>query len=111
MFRTSFAALALVAALVQSEKLAERVDWHLVSFGDPEQYHVALGNAPRSVESVVNHRLVGGEHLIVGVSGGVRAEPAKYVGKAIQSDRYGALSAQRANSAAGELPVEAWWWD
>jgi hypothetical protein len=104
--------LALVAALVQSEKLAERVDWHMVCFDDPAQYRVALGAAPRSVESVVSHRLVGGKHLIVGVSGGVLAQPWKFVGsESIKNDRYGALSAQRANSAKDDLPVDVWWWD
>jgi hypothetical protein len=26
-------------------------------------------------------------------------------------DNYGALDAQRKNSTAGDLPLEAWWWD
>ena len=104
--------LALVAALVESEKLAERVNWHMTCFGDPEQYQVALGRAPQSVESIINHRLVNGKHLIVGVSGGVLARPWQFVAEgAIQSDRYGALKAERSNSAAGELPRDAWWWD
>jgi hypothetical protein len=104
--------LALVAALVQSEKLAERVGWHLTCFGDADEYRPALGTPPASVESVINHRLVNGKHLIVGVSGGVLAEPAKYVtAAAMQIDTYGKLQAQRNNSAAGDLPLEAWWWD
>jgi hypothetical protein len=104
--------LALVAALVKSEGLAERVGWHMTCFGDPDQYRVQMWAAPQSVESVINHRLVGGKHLIVGVSGGVLAEPAKFVtASAIKVDGYGALGAQRANAAAGELPLDAWWWD
>ncbi|MEX0677291.1 MAG: DUF1598 domain-containing protein [Pirellulales bacterium] len=104
--------LALVAALVESEKLAERVNWHMTCFGDPARYEVALGRVPQSVESVINHRLVNGKHLIVGVSGGVLAQPWKFVADgAIQSDGYGALKAQRNNSAADELPLDAWWWD
>ncbi|MEX0978851.1 MAG: DUF1598 domain-containing protein, partial [Pirellulales bacterium] len=104
--------LALVAALVEREKLAERVNWHMTCFGDPAQYEVALGKAPQSVDSVINHRLVGGKQLIVGVSGGVRAEPWHFVSsEAIKSDGYGALEAQRNNSTAQELPLDAWWWD
>ena len=30
---------------------------------------------PREVESVVNHRLIGGKHIVVGVSGGVSVDP------------------------------------
>ena len=105
--------LALVAALVKSEELSRRVNWHMICFGDPRQYQVALGQAPVSVESVINHRLVSGKHLIVGVSGGVRAEPWKFVSNgAIKSDNYGALRAQRNNDSADEqLPLDAWWWD
>jgi hypothetical protein len=104
--------LALVAALVQSEGLAERAAWHMTCFGDPQQYRVALGTAPQSVQSVINHRLVNGKHLIVGVSGGVLAEPSRFVtASAIQTDDYGALGAQRTNAAAAELPLDAWWWD
>jgi hypothetical protein len=104
--------LALVSALISAEGLADRVDWHLTCFGDPRQYEVRLGPAPAAVDSVINHRLIGGRHLLVGVSGGVRAEPFAFVrGEAIATDDYGALSAQRANAAAGQLPLEAWWWD
>jgi Protein of unknown function (DUF1598) len=104
--------LALVAALVESQKLDEQVGWHMTCFGDPRQYKVALGRAPQSVESVINCRLVNGKHLIVGVSGGVLVQPYKFVAsRAIKTDHYGALEAQRNNSAADELPLDAWWWD
>ena len=104
--------LALVAALVRQQGLADRVDWHLTCFGDPQEYQVALGQTPASVESVINHRRVGGKHLMVGVSGGVRAEPWKYVQPAaIQDDRQGRLATERLSWASGELPLEAWWWD
>ena len=104
--------LALVAALVQQQGLADRVDWHLTCFGDPQEFQVALGPTPTSVESVINHRRVGGKHLVVGVSGGVRAEPWKYVqSAAIQDDPQGRLSTARMSWASGELPLDAWWWD
>lgn len=104
--------LALVAALVRQQGLADRVDWHLTCFGDPQEYRVALGPPPESVESVINHRRVGGKHLVVGVSGGVRAEPWRYVQPAsIQVDSQGRLATERLSWASGELPLDAWWWD
>jgi hypothetical protein len=46
------------------------------------------------------------------VSGGVHVSPWSLTeARAIQVDRYGALDAQRKNSTAGDLPLEAWWWD
>ncbi len=109
--------LALVSALIHSEKLADRVGWHMTCFGNAnnynsEQYRAAIGPAPRSVETVINHRVVDGRHIIAGVSGGVHVSPWSLTKhQAIKVDDYGALDAQRKNSTAGELPLEAWWWD
>ncbi|MGD9724234.1 MAG: DUF1598 domain-containing protein [Pirellulales bacterium] len=104
--------LALVSALVNSERLAERVGWHTTCFLDPTQYQVALGTAPQSVDTVINHRLLNGRNLIVGVSGGVLARPSDFVGEGrVVKDSYGAPQARRTHAQAGELPIEAWWWD
>jgi hypothetical protein len=105
--------LAIVAALVRQFGLDDQVGWHLTCFGDPDQYVVPLGPAPQSVETVINHRRVGGKHLVVGVSGGVRAEPWKYVQKAsVETDKRGALAAQRASWAGPpDLLLNDWWWD
>jgi hypothetical protein len=104
--------LALVSALIGSERLADKVGWHLTCFLDPDQYRVALGPVPQSVDTVINHRVVAGKHVIVGVSGGVRVEPWRLVsGEAIKTDGYGALPARRVAARAGELPIAAWWWD
>ena len=105
--------LALVSALVNSEHLADRVDWHMTCFGDADQYQPALGASPESVDTVINHRVVNGKHVVVGVSGGVRVQPWSLVShETIKADTYGGLKAQRAQSkAAANLPLEAWWWD
>jgi hypothetical protein len=104
--------LALVSALVKSQGLAERVNWHMTCFLDPSQYQVALGAAPQSVESVINHKMLNQKTILVGVSGGVHAEPASYVKpESISTDTYGKLKAERSGNAAEELPLAAWWWD
>jgi len=105
--------LALVAALIHQEGLAERVGWHLTCFGDPQQYAVELHPAPRQVETVINHRKIGGRHLVVGVSGGVRAEPWRQVSaEKLRTDKQGTLATQRASlGAPANLSLERWWWD
>jgi hypothetical protein len=104
--------LALVASLIQSQRLAERVNWHMLCFGDPVQYGVALGAAPQSVETVINHRVINGRHIVAGVSGGVSVSPWQFTSaESIKTDEYGALKANRAHAKADALPVEAWWWD
>jgi truncated hemoglobin YjbI len=105
--------LALVAALIQQEQLADRVGWHLTCFGSPDDYAVDVGPAPRQVETVINHRKVGGRYLVVGVSGGVHAEPWKFVStEKLRTDKKGTLAARRASYEAPKgLALDRWWWD
>jgi hypothetical protein len=106
--------LALVASLIQSQRLNEQVGWHALCFSDPEQYGVALGQAPQSVETVINHRVINGRHIVAGVSGGVSVSPGQYTkAQSIKTDTYGALKANRAGAATPvkKLSLEAWWWD
>ena len=103
--------LALVAGLLQAEDLTGQVGWHLTHWGDPDQYEVARGTAPRRVDTIINHRLVG-NRVIAGVSGGVTVDTARFVrADAIQVDDYGALEAEHATSSPGKKPRDAWWWD
>jgi hypothetical protein len=109
--------LALVSALIRQEKMPEKVDWHLTCFGDGGSYPVALGAVPRSVDSVVNYRVIqdpafGLVHTVVGVSGGVRCDPAPLAAPAAvtpQTDR--ALGKEQSAAVPRALPGDAWWWD
>lgn len=105
--------LALVAALIKSEGLADRVDWHLTCFNDPEQFSVAAGQVPKSVETVINHRVIGGKHILAAVSGGVSVDAKQLVKRdQIDTDHQGSLGSQRAHSAPlAEHPRNVWWWD
>ena len=105
--------LALVAALVENEGLADRVGWHALCFGDANAFPVKLGPVPKEVDTVMNHRVVRDKIVIVGVSGGVRVDPWPIVAKAsIAVDTYGKLKAEHATGAAkGDLKPDRWWWD
>lgn len=104
--------LALVSALITAQGLGDRVDWHFTCFGNADEYAPALGPAPHQVQTVINHRVIGGKHIIVGVSGGVSVSPWKFVkSSAIKTDTYGKLDAEQRAAAAGEMPLDAWWWD
>ncbi|MCR4415076.1 MAG: DUF1598 domain-containing protein [Thermoguttaceae bacterium] len=110
--------LALVAALVREEGLAEKVGWHLTCFGDAQAFPVELANAPKQVETVVNHRLIhdrraGRVHVIAGVSGGVEVQPAALVApQAIHLESDNRLAGRHAYVAPKpEMRPDAWWWD
>ncbi len=104
--------LAIIASLLMSEDVPQQFDWPMLHFGDPRRYHPAFGSAPTEVETVVNHRLVGQKHIVVGISGGVSADSTKYVRKsAMVIDDYGALGAGRTASEPRHLNEDVWWWD
>ena len=85
----------------------------MTCFGDRGATRSSYSPAPRSVESVINHRVINQKHVVAGVSGGVHVDPWTYVsGAAVQVDKYGALDAeQKAGAAPKQLPPGAWWWD
>ena len=104
--------LALVAALVKSHDLPGQADWHLTHFGPGGDYAVELGVAPARVDSVINHRVIHGKHVVAGVSGGVRVDPLRLASRdAVQTAESGEMAEYRQNSAPTELPRHAWWWD
>ena len=106
--------LALVAALLRAEDLPGQTDWHLTYFGDSEICPVELGSAPKETDTIVNHRVFGGKHIVAGVSGGVSVDARSLVQtNSIKTDTYGLLKANRTGSAPKQkqLPANAWWWD
>lgn len=108
----NIAELALVGALIRHQALAEKAAWHMTCFGDPESYRVPLSAAPRTVETVVNHRVFHQKTVVAGVSGGVAIDPAPLVSAyAVAEERGGTLAAQRTSAAPAPLQDDAWWWD
>lgn len=104
--------LALVSAVIQSHDLPGQCNWHMAHFGPDGDYQPALGVAPAEVESVMNHKVVNGKHVIAAVSGGVVVDARQLAAKqAVKTDTYGDLKAERNGSAPQNLPRSAWWWD
>jgi len=104
--------LSLVAAVIHSHDLPGQVGWHMTHFGPDGEYAPELGAAPTEVESVMNHRVIGGRHVVAAVSGGVRVDARELAGpEAVKTDTYGQMAGERRASTAKELPRRAWWWD
>ncbi|WP_254513448.1 DUF1598 domain-containing protein [Anatilimnocola floriformis] len=104
--------LALVAAVVRSHELPEKVNWHLTHFGPDGTYEPQLDVAPTKVDSVINHRVIDGKHLVAGVSGGVTVDARSLAtSAAVKTDEYGVLKAERRTSQPKDLPRNGWWWD
>jgi len=104
--------LALVAELLRSENLADRVGWYPTSFYNDRELPTAVENVPQTVETVINHRIVQRTNIIAAVSGGVHVDPRKVVKKdSIQTDARGRLNSERERSTPTAVPHRSWWWD
>ncbi len=103
--------LALVGALIKTHDLPNQIGWHLTCFGDPNAYPVALRPAPKTVETVINHRVVNQIHVIAGVSGGVHVDPwAKVSTDELKVDRT-ELPREHTYGTPPLTSSTAWWWD
>ncbi len=109
----NIADLAVLAALIRNERLAEQVGWKAWYFLDPAGYPVAYGPAPTEVESVVNSREFNRRYILAGVSGGVWINPAELVKPGAVPHDYTGKTEQQHTAACppANLPLESWWWD
>jgi len=96
--------LALVAALIEREDLDGKTNWNRGAFAVNGAYKAASYNVPKSVDTVVNHRVYKGQDVVVQVAGGVRADVASIV-----SDE--SLQKESTSATKPALPEGRWWWD
>ena len=103
--------LALVAALVNRQGLAEQAGWDMGVFANHGEFRPAVHPVPRTVDSVVNHRVYNGHDVVVQVAGGVRADLGSLL-----ADRKTIRATPRLNGIApaarpASLAIDRWWWD
>ena len=105
--------LALALALIEREGLAEKVRWSPTLLLDENRLRLPKIPSPKTVETVINHRVIGGRHVIAGVSGGVWVDGGKSLAVAeATGDSAGKLASVKTAPAAkprGQGIV--WWWD
>ena len=100
--------LAMVAALINKERLAENVNWDLGSFAMNAEYHPSMYEAPLTVDSVVNHKVFNGKNIVVQVAGGVRVDANSLLAKMKSAPR---LEGVAKTAKAPNLQAGRWWWD
>ncbi len=99
--------LGMVAALLQTEHLAQRVNWNFGSFAENGAYKAKTVAPAKSVESVINHRVYRGSDIVVQVAGGVRAD----ILTAARQPELHRESGELKSVQPGKLPTDRWWWD
>jgi hypothetical protein len=101
--------LAVVGGLLRGHTIPQAIGWEMNAFLDPLEYIVLLRPAPRTVETVMNHRVYRGRNIHAVVSGGVHANPWKVVAAdKIKSDADQSVARQRSSA---RRVSSRWWWD
>jgi hypothetical protein len=105
--------LALVLGLVEREGLAEKVGWSPSLLLDAERLRLPKMPAPKIVETAINHRVIGGRHIIAGISGGVWVDGGKNltVAEAGDSSAANLAGVKKAPLTKPQDQRLAWWWD
>lgn len=102
--------LGMVAALLQTEHIAQRVNWNFGSFADNGTYKTKTVAPAKTVESVINHRVYRGTDIVVQVAGGVRGDVLS-IAKDAELHREAAELKDVPKAKPGKLPEGKWWWD
>lgn len=106
--------VALALAVIEREGLTEKVGWSPNLLLDEQRLRLPKSPAPKAVETVINHRVIGGRQIIAGVSGGVWVDGGKSVqvsavaGQAVE--KLAAAKKEPMKAAADEAAI-VWWWD
>ena len=106
--------VALALAVIEREGLAEKVGWSPNLLLDEQRLRLPKSPAPKAVETVINHRVIGGRQIIAGVSGGVWVDGGKSLqvasvaGQAVE--KLTAAKKEPVKAAADEAAI-VWWWD
>ena len=103
--------LALAAALLRHEQVADRIGWDFGVFAPNGAYQLASYQPPQTVDSVVSYRVYRGRDIVVQVAGGVRADLMAVVRNNEMLKPAVRLKSVADRSRPDRLPEGQWWWD
>jgi hypothetical protein len=105
--------LAMASSVIRSNRLTDKVGWQPSLLISQHPAIIQRVVAPQHVETVINHRVLGGRQIVAGVSGGVMAQPALQLSRIRPASDAAALRATQVESQPEEArgANERWWWD
>jgi hypothetical protein len=105
--------LALVAAVLKNDGVAQRCGWEANGLRDPAIFDVERRNVPATVDSVVNSTELTPTTIMAAAAGGVSVDLRSLArGESMEIDDRGALVKVRGSAASPEdLRPRGWWWD
>lgn len=103
----------VLVALIERERLVEKVGWNPGVFTDAERPPHEAGPVPKEVPAMVNIKRAGGSSIIGLIAGGVTIRPGRMIrAESIQTDPALRLDSQRTAALPKVRPTaQHWWWD
>jgi hypothetical protein len=103
--------LSLVAALLADNRVADWIGRDMGSFAADGAYRTAHYQSPKSIMSVVNHRVYNGKGIVVQVAGGLDGRIRNVLNDPHVFRETTTLAGVQTEGRAPELPEGRWWWD
>jgi hypothetical protein len=105
--------LALVAAVLKNDGVAERCGWEAHGLRDPQILGVERRPVPATVDSVVNSLELAPTIIMAAAAGGVSVDVRRLASpESMQIDDRGALAKVLGSAGAPEdMRPRSWWWD
>ncbi len=107
--------LSLALAVIEREGLTEQVGWTPTLLVDAQRLGLPRVPGVKAVETVMNHKVIGGRKIIAGISGGVRVDSGKSLAIAGAQGASAAhlATVRKAPAAVPDAPTDElrWWWD
>jgi hypothetical protein len=103
--------LSLVAALLSDNRVPDRLGWDLGVFAAGGAYQPATFQPPKTIQSVVNHRVYNGKDIVVQVAGGVDGRMRNVLEDRKVCREASELASEKSKGRAPQLPEGRWWWD
>ena len=101
--------LSLVLEVIRSQGLLELVQWQPSLLVDAGRMGLPGVRTPRTVETVINHRVIRRRHVIAGVSGGVWVDAATSLEVSVgENDSLAKIRPEFGETTTAD---SAWWWD
>lgn len=100
--------LAIIAAMLETRGLYAAAGWQPMLFLDARHLPLPEYHAPKEVDTILSHRVVGGTKILAAVSGGVWMDTREVLETPLEASEKVDYHRERlpVDLAAGE-----WWWD
>lgn len=103
--------IAMVAALVNSQGLANQVGWQAEAFGPRSDYQAQKFDVPEELMTAAHHKVYSGGSIVIQVAGGVRGDMSELLNDKEKLITNPKLDIESPKASPLGQQNGRWWWD